>query len=301
MENLIKQYAEAVKAGDNETALVIAEEIRNLENEAKESEECAMGKEKVAENNKTKDKIREELETLGVKLTNTKFNKTKREELLVMLEEEKAKNVATHQVVVTDHAYYDEKHVALKGTHEQCEEYIVADSITEGGDACLASYEIQPVPVGDLEITHDNAPANDVTAEAPKAPVDNSDAKAKTDKLFALLKYRASQNEKNGYGYTISSFMLQAVILEAGAGVKQYKGHTVTEEEAKMSHDVYTWLKSKGFIKPCVYSVKEDDKVRIYTKEYTGRKDSPKTKLIPFEKSAGYTAKQVTSFVVTVK
>lgn len=131
-------------------------------------------------------------------------------------------------------------------------------------------------------------------------PVNNNDAKSKTDKLFALLKKRASDNEKNGYGYTISSWMLQAVILEAGTGLLKFKGHEITEEESKLTHDIYTWLKNKGFIKPVIYSVKEDENVRVYMPEYTGRTESTKTKLIPFAKSAGYTAKQCTSFLVTV-
>lgn len=151
------------------------------------------------------------------------------------------------------------------------------------------------VSVGDLDITRDNAPDQSVTE-----PVDNRNAKAKTDRLFALLKSYAAQNEKNGYGYTISSYMLQACILDAGAGVKKFKGHKVTEEESKMTHTVYKWLKDNGFIKPVVYSVVEDPNVRVFTPDYTGRTDT-KTKLVPFAKSAGYTAKQVTSFMVTVK
>ena len=149
---------------------------------------------------------------------------------------------------------------------------------------------VNAVPVGDLDITNDNAPA--------PQPVVQEDSKAKTDKLFALIKAYAADNQKKGYGYTISSFMLQACILEAGAGVKKFKGHKITEEESKMTHNVYKWLKDKGFIKPVVYSVVEDPNVRIYLDSYTGRTDSPKTKLIPFSKSNGYTAKQVTSFTV---
>lgn len=149
------------------------------------------------------------------------------------------------------------------------------------------------VPVGDLEITRDNAPEETV------APA--NDARAKTDKLFALLKKYATANEKNGYGYTISSFMLQAAILEAGTGLLKFKGHKITDEEAKLTKNIYAWLKNHGYIKPVIYSVKEDENVRVYMPEYTGRTTSDKTKLIDFAHSAKYTAKQCTSFLVTVR
>jgi len=150
---------------------------------------------------------------------------------------------------------------------------------------------INAVPVGDLEITHDNAPQQ----EAPK-----TDARAKTDKLFALIKACAVDNNKKGYGFTISSFMLQACILNAGAGVEKFKGHTVTEEEAQMTKTVYQWLLKNNYVKPIVYSVAEDEKVRVYMDGYTGRTDSAKTKMIPYSQSKGYTAKKVTSFLVTL-
>lgn len=137
--------------------------------------------------------------------------------------------------------------------------------------------------------------------EVEKMVQDNNDAKAKTDKLFALIKACAADNEKKGFGYTISSFMLQACILNAGAGVSKLKGHTVTAEENKMTQEIYSWLKKKEFIKPLVYSVMEDEKVRVYTPEYTGNTNTKTVKMIPMNQSAGYTAKKVTSFLVCVK
>lgn len=137
--------------------------------------------------------------------------------------------------------------------------------------------------------------------EVEKMVQDNNDAKAKTDKLFALIKACAADNEKKGFGYTISSFMLQACILNAGAGIPKLKGHTVTTEENKMTQDIYAWLKKKGFIKPLVYSVKEDEKVRVYMPEYKGKTQNTTVKMIPWSQSNGYTAKKITSFLVTVK
>lgn len=135
---------------------------------------------------------------------------------------------------------------------------------------------------------------------APQQEVPKTDARAKTDKLFALIKACAVDNNKKGYGFTISSFMLQACILNAGAGVEKFKGHTVTEEEAQMTKTVYQWLLKNNYVKPIVYSVAEDEKVRVYMDGYTGRTDSAKTKMIPYSQSKGYTAKKVTSFLVTL-
>lgn len=152
--------------------------------------------------------------------------------------------------------------------------------------------ESTSVPVGDLEITRDNASVQE----------DNhNNAKAKTDKLFALIKACAIDNQKKGFGYTISSYMLQACILNAGADILKLKGHTVTEEEAKMTQEVYKWLKDKGFVQPLVYSVVEDENIRVYRPEYTGSTNTKNVKMIPWNKSKGYTAKKVTSFAVAIK
>lgn len=168
----------------------------------------------------------------------------------------------------------------------------VADEISYGNVETETPVPVAVVPVGDLDITKDNAPQ-------PVSPV--NDAKAKTDKLFALIKACAKDNQKKGFGYTISSYMLQACILNAGAGVSKLKGHTVTPDENKMTQDIYAWLKSKGYIKPLVYSVVEDEKVRVYMPDYNGTTDTKHVKMIPYNKSAGYTAKKITSFLVTVR
>lgn len=94
----------------------------------------------------TKNMIREELKKVGIELSNTQFRSTKRDELLKMLTD-----AGTHQVVATDHAYYDEKHVEFEGSLEHCKEYIEANhDPSEGGDSNLVSYTI--VPVGDNSV-----------------------------------------------------------------------------------------------------------------------------------------------------
>lgn len=151
-------------------------------------------------------------------------------------------------------------------------------------------------------ITPINAvPVEIVSEEVKEVAQVNNDPRAKTDKLFALIKACADSNNKKGFGYTISSFMLQACILNAGAGISKLKGHTVTAEENKMTQDIYSWLKKKGFIKPLVYSVVEDENIRVYTPEYSGNTNTKTVKMIPWAQSKGYTAKKVTSFLVCIK
>lgn len=170
----------------------------------------------------------------------------------------------------------------------------VADEIAYGNVQADES-----VSVGDLEITRDNAP---VVNEVKVTPVDNRNAAlAKTDVLLGLLKKYAAYNESRDYGYTISSVMLQAIILEAGTGLKKFKGHKMTEDDLALIRKVYNWLIKKEFIKPVMWSVKEDPNVRVYMSDYTGRTVSDKTKLIPWIHSVGYTADKITSFIVTLR
>lgn len=198
--------------------------------------------------------------------------------LRIMLEEE--------NIILSNNEFKKTKRIDLINTL-----YAIMHPVVPEGTGCHG--------VGSKACLDNCTGCNDT--KEPEKPVDNTDARAKTDKLLGLLKQYALYNESKGYGYTISSFMLQACILDAGAGVKKFKDHKITKAEAKMTSDVYKWLKDKGYIKPVVYSVKEDANVRIYMPEYNGRTESDKTKLIPYAKSAGYTAHQVTSFVVTLR
>lgn len=144
----------------------------------------------------TKETIRKELKVLGIELSESKFNRTKKEVLLAMLEKAKAEMetdvqrdaqqqidnheimhgdvvtmedmdmeyeareehvapadyetiAATHQVIMTDHAYYDKQTVEFTGTKQQCMDYVETNKIhvvQEGGDAYLFSYTVEPVP-----------------------------------------------------------------------------------------------------------------------------------------------------------
>lgn len=154
-----------------------------------------------------------------------------------------------------------------------------------------AKADATSVPVGDLEITRDNA-------DAP-APQVNRDAKEKTELLLQYIRETALTNQKNGFGYSISGYMLQAMILKADTGLEKMKGHVVTEEEHATCMKIYKWLKDKGYIKAAVYSVVEDDKVRVYIPGvYNGSLETKHVRMVPYNQSGNYTAKQITSYTV---
>lgn len=236
-------------------------------------------------------------ETTNTTATNNNVTTIKKE--IIMTKKERIQDVARRIEQFTktsDEGYVTKEEMAelifdcMGGTKPNTKKYkrgqlIETVMIMAGKDKPQDS-----VSVGDLNITHDNTPAQQ----------DNHDAKAKTDKLLALIKACATDNKKKGFGYTISSFMLQACILNAGAGIEKFKGHIVTEDEYKMTQNVYKWLSKNNYIKPIVYSVAENEKVRVYMDGYTGRTDSAKTQMIPYSKSKGYTAKKITSFLVTL-
>lgn len=155
-----------------------------------------------------------------------------------------------------------------------------------------AKADATSVPVGDLEITRDNA---DAPAEAKKV----LSAKEKTVLLLQYIKEIATTNQKNGFGYSISGYMLQAMILKADTGLEKMKGHVVTDEEHATCMKIYKWLKDKGYIKAAVYSVVEDDKVRVYIPGvYNGNLDTKHVRMVPYNQSGNYTAKQITSYTV---
>jgi hypothetical protein len=209
---------------------------------------------------------------------------------------------ATHQVICIDHAGYDKEFVAFKGNKSKCEEYADIHNRIDG-ETGIASYLVKPIDVSvgvsEADIEADNAEQIEIH-ELNHGVQQVQDKKAKTDKMFGTIKKYADDNKKNGFGYTISPFMLQLAILNAETGLKQLKGHTVTKEESELSGKVYKWLFDKGFIKPIVYAVKEDPNVRVYMPEYTGKTADTKVRMIPYNKSTGYTASKITSFAVNL-
>lgn len=215
----------------------------------------------------SKDKIREELKVLGVELSNSKFKNTKREVLLEMLEAKKTETApvadttkpampiapvsapATHQVVCTDHAYYDHEFVAFTGTQEQCESYVDENFTEEDARLGLASYNITPagVPVGDFSM--DNAPSNDISKESEVLPetvaetvsagmtADEYNIFYGTNKMNGILYYAARNTENQNI---ISSYMLASVCLEYISGKSTNKWKEILSRDISKAGEYNT-------------------------------------------------------------
>jgi hypothetical protein len=75
------------------------------------------------------------------KLINEKLN-NKEEEIMSTTNNNQN---TTHQVICTDHAYYDEKSAPFTGTKEQCEEYVKQRFTSTDAELGLTSYEVVPI------------------------------------------------------------------------------------------------------------------------------------------------------------
>ena len=146
---------------------------------------------------------------------------------------------ATHQVICIDHAYYDDEFVAFAGTQEECNDYINRHFTEEDARLGLFSYTIHPVPidipVGDLSITHDNAPE----------PIEESPATVVFDDGLALkiLEGVIRQADTNKAHNFISDSMLTSIISELVLGCPlKDKGHeyykSFTAEQRKILIDI---------------------------------------------------------------
>lgn len=203
-------------------------------------------------------------------------------------------NVAKEEIAMT-------KEMRIKDTWRRVQEatkitdaeYVKRDELVELFDDCMGNRPGNKVTRAQL------VESLETMVKSFDKPVE-SDAEIKTKMMLSYIKEVAESNKKNGYGYTISDFMLRASILKADNGLERLKGHDVTPEEQDTINRCYVWLKKAGIVKPVVYTVAEDKNVRVYMPEYDGKTDSKKTKMVPYNKSAGYNAIGVTSFKVTL-
>lgn len=70
-------------------------------------------------------------------------------------------NESTHQVICTDHAYYDNEFIAFKGNEEQCEEYASIHNCIDG-ETGIASYKVESLEeTNTQEITEADIEADD--------------------------------------------------------------------------------------------------------------------------------------------
>lgn len=170
---------------------------------------------------------------------------------------------------------------------------VISVRIIDGENVSIVKPE--PVSVGDLDITRDNAPESikePVSVAENTVPV--SDAKAKTIEVLKLIKDAAVANHNKGFGTTVSAYMLCAYILQAGYGVKKLKGHEaeITDEQKDTVKRVRQWLIDKEYIKACVYKTNGKS---VYTDDYDGNyADS----MVHHSKSLGLTCVGVSSYKV---
>ena len=170
---------------------------------------------------------------------------------------------------------------------------VISVRIIDGENVSIVKPE--PVSVGDLDITRDNAPESikePVSVAENTAPV--SDAKAKTIEVLKLIKDAAVANHNKGFGTTVSAYMLCAYILQAGYGIKKLKGHEaeITDEQKDTVKRVRQWLIDKEYIKACVYKTNGKS---VYTDDYDGNyADS----MVHHSKSLGLTCVGVSSYKV---
>lgn len=164
---------------------------------------------------------------------------------------------------------------------------------------CLADFIKEQQDIAD-EIAYGN-----IVPEQPQQQQSQqkTEAKVKTDAFVKKLKEAAASNEKKGYGYTISSFMFQAIVLNVHSGLEKLQGHTITAQEAEKTEKVYDWCVKKGIISQVLYSINEKSFIRAYTDKYDGKKESKDFWYMTVNEAlkAGYTIKECTSYKVNLK
>ena len=196
----------------------------------------------------------------------------------------------------SDEGYLDKK--ALRGMLEPFEFGFNNRTTRKEMVQCLAAFIKEQQDIAD-EIAYGN-----IVPEQPQQPTQQkTEAQVKTDTFIKKLKEAAIHNQKNGYGYTISAFMLQAITLNVHNGLEKLQGHTVTAKEAEKVEKVHEWCIKKGIISQVLYSVNEKSFIRVYEKGYDGKKESKDFWYITTEEAqkAGYTIKECTSYKVHIK
>lgn len=227
----------------------------------------------------TKDIIRAYLEEEGVVISNTEFKKTKRAVLIQSLY-----NVM-HPVV--QEVAQETKNVSMVTTtackctrcggsgifYTRVENNIPIKAIPDNG----MCYRCQGTGIEPEKkttfVTPATVPVGDFSSDI--APVFD-DETTKMSALRKLVVNYAKANQKNGYGFSISAYMLCAYILQVYCGIEKLKGANITKEQENTCKRVREELKTKGYVIADLYEAANDNtkKIRLYTNHYTGRKES---------------------------
>lgn len=197
----------------------------------------------------------------------------------------------------TDEGYLDKK--TLRGMLESFEFGFNNRTTRKQMVQCLADFIKEQQDIAD-EIAYGNIVPQ---PQQKQQPQQKTEAQVKTDAFIKKLKEAAVANEKKGYGYTVSAFMFQAIVLNVHNGLEKLQSHKITAEEAEKTEKVYDWCIKKGIISQVLYSINEKSFIRVYTDKYDGKKESKDFWYMTVNEAlkAGYTIKECTSYKVHVK
>lgn len=139
----------------------------------------------------------------------------------------------------------------------------------ESQEAMRDSQSDNSVEVGDLPITRDNTPEEAPVASEEHVQWVNAEQWCKTFDVIHAIGDFSLTNRHNGYGTTISGFMLVAKIAEVAFGIKKAKDHVWLDSEKETITNVRNWLVKNGYLTVATF---KDEKGRVFFNEnYDGR------------------------------
>lgn len=179
--------------------------------------------------------------------------------------------------------------------------YLTKDKIREQIEALegkpMSNHEFKSTKRDKLLEMLEKAKAQQPTiAEATKevAPAQLDKRREKYNLFCHLVKTKALENQKKGYGHVVSAYMLCALILKADCGLEKLKGNEdkVTDEQRAKVKEIRNFMISKGHLKAVTWSY---NNVTYYSSEYDGNN---KNFMVPVEKAPKDAKLVVTTYKV---
>ena len=179
--------------------------------------------------------------------------------------------------------------------------YLTKDKIREQIEALggkpMSNHEFKSTKRDKLLEMLEKAKAQQPTiTEATKevAPVQLDKRREKYNLFCHLVKTKALENQKKGYGHVVSAYMLCALILKADCGLEKLKGNEdkVTDEQRAKVKEIRNFMINKGHLKAVTWSC---NNVTYYSSEYDGNN---KNFMVPIEKAPKDAKLAVTTYKV---
>lgn len=189
----------------------------------------------------------------------------------------------------------------VKNVNVHAAGYLTKDKIREQIEALggkpMSNHEFKSTKRDKLLEMLEKAKAQQPTiAEATKevAPAQLDKRREKYNLFCHLVKTKALENQKKGYGHVVSAYMLCALILKADYGLEKLKGHEheVTLEQRTKVKEVRNFMINKGHLKAVTWSY---NNVTYYSPEYDGNN---KNFMVPIEKAPKDAKLAVTTYKV---